>query len=107
MFVYARRAVGAVAFTQGDAAQQEVLLEVGPFIAVWIFGALGNALGLANLSTQLLQVIIGIVLVASVLLTNFLARPGGRVRASSPGRGATKEFRREPVRTTGFEKGRN
>jgi rhamnose transport system permease protein len=80
---------------------------VGPLIAVWIFGALGNALGLANLSTQLLQVIIGIVLVASVLLTNFLARPGGRVRASSPGRGATKEFRREPVRTTGFEKGRN
>jgi rhamnose transport system permease protein len=47
---------------------------IGPIIAVVIFGCLGNALGLANLSTQLLQIIIGAILVASVLLTNALVR---------------------------------
>ena len=50
---------------------------LGPLIAVWIFGALSNALGLANLSTQLLQVIIGAILVASVLLPNLLGDVAG------------------------------
>jgi rhamnose transport system permease protein len=62
---------------------------IGPIIAVVIFGCLGNALGLANLSTQLLQIIIGAILVASVLLTNALVR-----RRAHRAHGATT--RREP-----------
>ncbi len=56
---------------------------LGPIIAVFIFGGLGNALGLANLSTQLLQIIIGGTLVASVLVTTMLQR---RARTSRSGR---------------------
>jgi rhamnose transport system permease protein len=52
---------------------------IGPILAVFVLGGLYNALGLANVSTQLLQIIIGIVLVASVLVTNALR---GRTQAN-------------------------
>jgi rhamnose transport system permease protein len=55
---------------------------LGPVLAVFILGGLYNALGLANVSTQLLQIIIGAILIASVLLTNVLF---GRARSSRPG----------------------
>jgi rhamnose transport system permease protein len=67
---------------------------IGPIIAVMIFGCLGNALGLANLSTQLLQIIIGAILVASVLLTNLLAR---RRRRRPHGPHGEQEPRSQPA----------
>jgi rhamnose transport system permease protein len=53
---------------------------LGPVLAVFILGELGAAFGLANVNAQILQIVIGAVLIASVLATN-VAGSGFRQRA--------------------------